>query len=55
MSSRPPLGGVDGKAGDGEEISATVTKPYLMKSNGRKNLSLPYDLLDVMGLPLPLQ
>ena len=26
---------------------------YLKKSGGRKNLSLPYDLLEVMGLPLP--
>ena len=29
---------------DGEEISATVTKPCLLKSGGRNNLPLPYDL-----------
>ena len=39
---------------DGEEISTKVTKPCLLKSGGHKNLSLPYDLLEVMGLPSPL-
>ena len=39
------------KGEDGEEISATVTKLCLLKSGGRKSLSLPYDLLEVMGLP----
>ena len=39
--------------GDGEEIRATITKPCLLKSSERKNLPLPYDLLVVMGLPLP--
>ena len=34
--------------GDGEEISATITKSCLLKSGGRKNLPLHYDLLKVM-------
>ena len=42
MSSRPP------------SLSVTVTKSCSLKSGGRKNLPLPYDLVDVMGLPLHL-
>ena len=35
-------------SGDGEEISAAVTKPCLLKSGGCKNLQLPYDLMEVI-------
>ena len=28
------------------------TEPYLLKSGGLKTLPLPYDILEVMGLPL---
>ena len=52
MGSCPPLV-VTKESGDGEEISTTVTKPCLLKSGGRKNLPLPYDLMGVIGLPLP--
>ena len=47
--SRSPLGAAKGKSGDGEEISATVTRPYVL---AEKWVPLPYDLLEVMGLPL---
>ena len=50
MSSRPPLGRRR-QSGDGEEISATVTKSCLLKSGGRKNLIDTYGL-SVIFLPL---
>ena len=49
MSSRPPLGAAKVKRRRRGDKRHRHTKPCLLKSCGRKNLPLPYDLLEVMG------
>ena len=49
MSSRPPLGAAKVKRQWRGDKRHCHTKSCLLKSGGRKNLPLPYDLLGVMG------
>ena len=53
MSSRPPLGAAKVNRRRRGDKRHRHTKPCLLKSGGRRNLPLPYDLLEVMELPLP--
>ena len=51
MSSRPPSGVAKVKRRRRGDKRHHHTMLCLLKCGGRKNLSLPYDLLEVMGLP----
>ena len=50
MSSRPPLGAANVKRRRRGDKPHRHKKPCLLKSGGRKNRPLPYDLLEAMGL-----